>query len=148
MNARPRNDPFEELNNLSEALYGEASEMTLEEASDLLDASGLDPRILKANLRRRALELQEQYNRGGQNPPRVLEKIIGDLASQGGELQGERQWIIKLLNDIRQLPQLLHSGFEPSFSHAYRNKKELSDADQALLDRVAAEMRKNFKDSR
>ena len=121
---------------------------------ELLDAGGLDPGILKTNLHRRALQLREQCDRMGQNPPHLLERMIGDLASpttsqeSDGVVSVERQWIIKLLNDIRQLPQRLHAGFEPSFSNAYRNKKELSAADKKMLDRIAEEMKQSLKESR
>ena len=153
MNTRPGNDSFERLNDLSDALLGEAEEMDYEEAGELLRAAGVDPRILKASLHRRALKLKEQFHRDGQNPPKLLDEMIGDLGSETVSESGdsdtpERSWISKLLNDIRELPQLLHAGFEPSFSNSYRNKKELTATDKALLDRITEEMKQNLRESR
>lgn len=139
-------------NALSDGLFGEADEIDVAEAEELLKATGIDPVRLEENLYRRMLAHREKQLGDGKPVPELLEQAIRDLQPSAGpqddeshRLQTVRLHMKRLLEEIRNLPELFKTGVEPTFVAAYRNRKELSVRDKKTLDKIAAELRKKTR---
>lgn len=139
-------------NALSDGLFGEADEIDIAEAEELLKAAGVDPARLEENLYRRMLAHREEHLRDGKPVPELLEQAIRDLQPGAGPHDDEshllrtvRLHVKRLLTQIRNLPELLETGMTPAFTAAYRNRSELSARDKKTLDKMAAELRKKTR---
>lgn len=136
-------------NAFSDGLFGEADEIDIAEAEELLKAAGVDPARLEENLYRRMLAHREEHLRDGKPVPELLEQAIRDLQPGAGPHDDEsdllrtvRFHVKRLLTEIRNLPELLET---PAFTAAYRNRSELSARDKKTLDKMAAELRKKTR---
>jgi hypothetical protein len=139
------------LNSLSDRLFGDGSDLEPGEAEELLKASGIDPDRLNGNLYQRMLERSRKYSDVGQPLPPLMRQALDDLnpASEKGELEGalvrEAKLVIaRMLQKIREMRTPLDPGMIPAFTAAYRNRKELSSRDVAVLDGVAEELGKRL----
>lgn len=148
-------EQFEQLDRLSEGLLGDPSEVGSIEAEELLQAAGLDPRKLKNRLCQRMLKRAEEYSHAGRPLPPLLKQAIEDLrpdrdkrVAANSAPATARLAVTRLLQEIAELPKRLSGGVMPTFSAAYRNKKELTARDKKVLDRVAEDLRGRKRDGK
>ena len=142
-----------QLLRLSDGLFGEASELDSVEAEGLLRKTGIEPDVLTDALYRR-FELQAKtYWRKGKPLPSLLKKALEDLRPPTAPPRNERELarearmvVRRLIERLTRLPDLLLTKPTPPITVAYRNKKEISDRDKTLLDRVSDDLRKRIED--
>lgn len=152
MSAERMDEQFERWDRLSDRLFGEPSDVGSAEAEELLSAAGLDPQGFKNRLCHKMLKRAEEYSRVGRPLPPLLRQAIEELRpdqAEGSSVSSKAQVVItRLLKEIEELPKRLSGGVMPTFSAAYRNKKELSARDKRVLDRVAEDLRKSNQDGK
>jgi ATP-dependent Clp protease ATP-binding subunit ClpA len=143
------NQRLARLNQLSEHLFGEASEVEPAEAEELLKTAGIDPARLKSSLHARFQERSQKYTSAGKSLPPHLRQALDDLRpavhASGEESplsRTARLQVRHLLTAIKNLPRLLEKNTAPVFIAAYRKRKELSVRDKKVLDQAAEDLRK------
>lgn len=141
------------LNRVSESLFGEAAEVETAEAEELLKAAGIDPGELKNRLYRRMAERSQTYSGSGRPVPPLLRQALEDLrpgSTQRAEetplFRTARLGIVRLLREIAELPSRLDKGLVPTFTAAYRNRRELSAGDKKVLDEIGENLRKKAQE--
>ena len=144
MSAERMDEQLARLTRASEGVFGEPAEVDAAEAEELLQAAGIDPARIKANLYAR---FQEKYSEAGTPLPPRVRQALEDLrpgANAGGEgsvlARAAKLHVDRLLAEIKNLPNLLKMGGTPAFTAAYRNRTELSAHDKKVLDKIADEL--------
>lgn len=152
MSAEDVEKQFARWSAFSDELFGEADEIDIAEAEELLKAAGVDAVRVEENLYRRMLAHREKHMGDGKPVPELLEQAIRDLQPGAGPQDDEshllrtvRLHVKRLLTEIKNLPKVLETGKTPAFTAAYRNRSELSVRDKKTLDKIAAELRKKTR---
>jgi hypothetical protein len=155
MSTERTNQHLVRWNSLSERLFGAAADVTAAEAEELLKTAGIDPTGLKDSLFQRLLERAERYSGAGRPVPPVLQRALEDLQPASGRKVEEatvsrtaQLAIARLLREIAELPERMSSGIAPTFTAAYRDRKELSARDNKILDEVAQELQERIRTRR
>jgi hypothetical protein len=150
-----RTDSFAErmdrLTCISDNLFGDAAEMDALEAESLLRAGGIDPDALKSRLYQRLHRQAQNHKRGGKPLSQRFTEALDDLrplTPLQNEIEIVRQaktTVKRVIERAKLLSKLLEGQDAPTFTMAYRNKKELTDRDKEILDSVAEEQRKRIE---
>jgi hypothetical protein len=138
------------LSAFSDGVFGEAGEIGIAEAEELLRAARIDPSRLKGNLYEKLQEKSEGYSKVGKPLPPRLRQALDDLQPKAEADTREsplgrtaKLHVQSLLAKIRNLPHLLEVSGAPAFTAAYRNRTELTARDKQVLDIIADELRRN-----
>jgi hypothetical protein len=150
-----RTDSFAErmdrLTCLSDNLFGDAAEVDTLEAESLLRAGGIDPDALKSRLYQRLHRQAQKHKRGGKPLSQRFAAALNDLRpltplQNETEIVRQAKTVVKrVIERAKLLSKLLEGQDAPTFTMAYRNKKELSDQDKRLLDSVVEDQRKRVE---
>jgi len=137
---------------LSDKILGGPEEIEIAEAEELLLATGIDSQELKARFHQRFDDLAKKYAAKGQRVPPLLKQALADFRPGVSHSRPERELLREaqaavrhLLEQARQLPDLLDKIPHLTLAAAYRNRKGLSERDKKLLDELARSLqdRKN-----
>jgi hypothetical protein len=150
MSAQGVEEQRRRLDKLSDALFGEAPDVDRIEAEELLRVAGIDPEKLTGGLYQRMLEKAQGYTQAKKPLPPLLEQAVEDLRTAANRDENElartaRAAMARLLEEIKRLPTLLERYSTPTFTAAYRKKKQLSARDTKLLDGAADDLQKRVK---
>jgi hypothetical protein len=144
--AKRPNDPFENIFELVDKVFGSVEELPSDDLARFLADAGANTDALKRRLYEHAAALRGEYWSRNANPPAHLQDFLRqlrpvDLPSSDPNTiaTAARKLVDRLLN--RPLSQ------QPEVAFAYRDKKgELSEQDAALLDELAERLKSGAED--
>jgi hypothetical protein len=142
------------VNKLSDAVFGDFSEVAGDEIPGLLDAAGVNTDEFEDRLYRRLYERAQKYWLAQQALPPLLKKALDDLRPATAPARNEKELakqaksvVERAVEQARLLSQLI-GGQELSFSSSYRNKSEISTKDKSILDQVQRELREKHNEGK
>lgn len=127
-----------------EVLFGRESDLTDEELDEELEACGIDPAELQADVHKQLFDYaNHNYRTLDRAVPENLERALKALRPPSAAdkakavIRSAETLVGNFLDTARAKPSEILSGISPSQAQqpqfAFRNKKELSPADKALL---------------
>jgi hypothetical protein len=152
MNKKPqKREARNRIGKISEALLGQAEEINLEEALELLKLAEFDIDSVSANLYRRLYKEAQQYWIAGKTLPPLLKEALDNLRPLTEPPRNDvelgrqaRARVERIVEEARTFPMLSQTPSQFQVS-AYRQKKDLTKKDRSLLDDSAEELKEDVR---
>lgn len=139
-------DDLNRLRNLSKQLFGEITEISEEEAEELLNLAGIDSVILKERMYQLLSSQAREARMKGKALSAFLEEALEDLRPESAPARTEEELKTQATSKLSALLTSLQRAFAPAqLRFAYRKKKELSQSDRQFLDKIAKTVEERAK---
>jgi hypothetical protein len=116
--------------------------LTHEEVRNALREAGSDPEDLRARLHLRARDIANAQRAKGKPAPEYLQRVVDLTAPPEATPKDHKTALTKATSWIKGFTQPAPIISNAQFARAYRKDGELSKKDEALLDDLEAELRR------
>jgi hypothetical protein len=142
------------INRLSEGLFGSPDDITTEEAKSLLGEAGFDLERLHDRLYERLHKEAERFWSERKDIPALLKEALSELRPLSANPQSEAELtrqarinIDRIVEKARMIGLLIPSA-PLHFAESYRNKKDLTEHDREKLDKVRSALKNKVQSIR
>lgn len=142
------------LTRISDALFGEPTEIDEIEAQELLAAAGIDASELDGRTYLRLHARAQSYWVNQQSLPPLLKQALEDLrppsapARNEKELARQAKSFLESLVETSRLVGSLVKYQQPTFATSFRNKGEITESDKDLIETAKSELEKKLRTMR
>lgn len=142
-----------QINKISEALFGVGDDISSEEAGEILTEAGFELDDLNNGLYAHLYKEAQQFWMAGKPLPELLKRALDDLRPASASPRNEKELANQAKSRIEQIVEqtkLLAStlGRELEFAESYRNKGNLSKEERQTLDQMKKDLTARIKRER